>query len=126
MELLLPATGLAGGGVETALENSGTTPELAPADGSPNPFVTESLHQSGYRALHRRQQTPACIRGWHSLLARYGRARAKRFLKALSRFVSRAILPLPTDAEPLEQSGVLLAEIRKSETRVASVGRRAD
>src|SRR5438874_10746106 len=124
MELLLPDP--ADGGVETALENSATPPELATADRPPTPSVTGSLRQSGYQALHRTRQTCAYIRGWRSPLATYGLAKAKSFLKPSGRFVLRAIPPLPTDAERLEQSGVLLAEYRRSETRVASVGRGAD
>lgn len=126
MDLLLPAPGLAGGGVETALQSSAATPELAIADGRPTFSLTRSLRQPCYRALHRTRQTPAYIRGWRSQLAMYDRARAKSFLKASGRFVSRVILQLPTDDERLEQSWVLLAEFQISETRVASVGRGAD
>jgi hypothetical protein len=126
MELLLPAPDLAGDGVEKALLNFGMTLALALADGSPNPFVTESLQHSGYRALHRRRQTPAYIHGWRFPLATYDQARAKNSLRISGRFGSRVISPLPTDAERSQQSEVLRAEFRRSETKVASVGRGAD
>jgi hypothetical protein len=73
MELLLPAPDLAGDGVEKALLNFGMTLALALADGSPNPFVTESLQHSGYRALIEGDK--------HPLISTGGAFRLQRMIK---------------------------------------------